>query len=242
MQGDVSASLPPASTPPTSSQRLGGESAGGAGRRRPPRLPRRPARPAAAATSPTPGVHQLSAYGVEVKAVLAELRLDAKTNEHKATLQLLGVGRSRSRSPAAMPCSLVGEVGATVIDGAQDDVLPMKDDQGRRSPATSRAPSAVREAGLSPPPGGARARPRSSGVRSRQGARPTREAVDRDRLVARRLLSSDWPSCAQVYRLTRPRRIGEDVEIEVVLRDHELCRASRSGPEIRCRAGPAATG
>jgi DDE_Tnp_1-associated/Transposase DDE domain len=38
-----------------------------------------------------PGVHLLAAYAPGADAVLAQLRVDAKTNEHKAALQLLGV-------------------------------------------------------------------------------------------------------------------------------------------------------
>jgi hypothetical protein len=39
----------------------------------------------------TPGVHLVSAYAPHVEAVLAQLRVDAKANEHKAALELLGV-------------------------------------------------------------------------------------------------------------------------------------------------------
>jgi len=38
-----------------------------------------------------PGHHLVSAYAHEHHAVLAQLRVDAKTNEHKAALQLLGI-------------------------------------------------------------------------------------------------------------------------------------------------------
>jgi len=39
----------------------------------------------------TPGVHLLAAYAPRAAAVLGQLRVDAKTNEHKAALRLLGV-------------------------------------------------------------------------------------------------------------------------------------------------------
>jgi DDE_Tnp_1-associated len=39
----------------------------------------------------TPAAHLVSAYAPDVKAVLAQLRVDAKTNEHKAALELLGI-------------------------------------------------------------------------------------------------------------------------------------------------------
>jgi hypothetical protein len=38
-----------------------------------------------------PGCHLLAAYAPGAKAVLAQLRVDAKTNEHKAALRLLGL-------------------------------------------------------------------------------------------------------------------------------------------------------
>jgi predicted transposase YbfD/YdcC len=38
-----------------------------------------------------PGVHLLAAYAPRVQAVLAQLRVDAKTNEHKAALELLNI-------------------------------------------------------------------------------------------------------------------------------------------------------
>jgi hypothetical protein len=38
-----------------------------------------------------PGHHLVAAYAPQVTAVLAQLRVDAKTNEHKAALQLLGL-------------------------------------------------------------------------------------------------------------------------------------------------------
>jgi len=37
-----------------------------------------------------PGVHLLAAYAHEAQAALAQMRVDAKTNEHKAALELLG--------------------------------------------------------------------------------------------------------------------------------------------------------
>lgn len=38
-----------------------------------------------------PGQHLVAAYAHEHQAVLAQIRVDAKTNEHKAALQLLGI-------------------------------------------------------------------------------------------------------------------------------------------------------
>ena len=38
-----------------------------------------------------PGVHLVAAYAPQVEAVLGQIRVDAKTNEHKAALELLGI-------------------------------------------------------------------------------------------------------------------------------------------------------
>ena len=39
----------------------------------------------------TPGVHLLAAYAPQASAVIAQMRVEATTNEHKAALRLLGV-------------------------------------------------------------------------------------------------------------------------------------------------------
>src|SRR6516165_11224402 len=39
----------------------------------------------------TPAVHLVAAYAPKVQAVVAQLRVDAKTNEHKAALEMLGI-------------------------------------------------------------------------------------------------------------------------------------------------------
>jgi predicted transposase YbfD/YdcC len=46
---------------------------------------------------PMPGQHLLSAYAPLVEAVLAQVRVDAKANEHKAALELLGILPARGR-------------------------------------------------------------------------------------------------------------------------------------------------
>ena len=123
------------------------------------------------------------------------------------------------------------DVCATVIEGGGDYVLPVKDNQ----PTLARdiaAAFAGPEAGLSPPPGGAARGRDRAGVRGRQGARPDREAVDRDHLVARRVPGLGLARLRQVYRLTRERRIGEEVEIEVVLGITSLPRERAGAKEL----------
>ena len=110
----------------------------------------------------TPGVHLVSAYAPDVKAVLAQLRVDAKTNEHKAALELLGVLPLKGKVVTGDAMFTHRDVCAEVIAGGGDYVLPVKDNQptlGRDIAAAFAGP----EAGLSPPAG------RAARGRSRAG-------------------------------------------------------------------------
>ena len=48
-----------------------------------------------------PGVHLLAAYAPHVAAVVAQVRVDGKTNEHKAALELQAHIRPRTKRPRA---------------------------------------------------------------------------------------------------------------------------------------------
>jgi hypothetical protein len=102
----------------------------------------------------TPAAHLVSAYAPEVKAVLAQLRVDAKTNEHKAAPELLGVLPLKGKVVTGDAMFTHRDVCAAVVGGGGDYVLPVKDNQptlGRDIAAAFAGP----EAGLPPPPGGA---------------------------------------------------------------------------------------
>ena len=127
----------------------------------------------------TPGVHLVSAYAPDVKAVLAQLRVDAKTNEHKAALELLGILPIKDKVVTGDALFTHRDVCAAVLDGGGDYVLPVKENQ----PTLSKDIAAVfaePEAGLSPPPDRAARRPRSSApVRSTRGMVGSRSARSR---------------------------------------------------------------
>ena len=76
-----------------------------------------------------PGVHLVAAYAPEVEAVLGQVRVDAKTNEHKAALELLGIlpaeGQGRHRRRRLLPA----RPGGQVIEQGGDYVLFAKDNQ-----------------------------------------------------------------------------------------------------------------
>lgn len=76
-----------------------------------------------------PGQHLVSAYAVAAAAVLAQVRVDAKTNEHKAALQLLGILPIRGRilTGDAMFCQR--DLCQEIIDKGGDYVFTVKDNQ-----------------------------------------------------------------------------------------------------------------
>jgi hypothetical protein len=77
----------------------------------------------------TPGQHLVSAYAPAAQAVLAQIRVDAKTNEHKAALQLLGILPVRGRviTGDAMFCQR--DVCAQIVAAGGDYVFFVKDNQ-----------------------------------------------------------------------------------------------------------------
>lgn len=101
-----------------------------------------------------PGIHLVSAYAPAAEAVLAQLRVDAKTNEHKAALELLGVLPLKGKVVTGDAMFTHRDVCAAVIDRGGDYVLPVKDNQPTLAKDIAAA-FAEPEAGLSPPPDGA---------------------------------------------------------------------------------------
>lgn len=136
-----------------------------------------------------PGVHLVSAYAPDVRAVVGQLRVDAQTNEHKAALELLGVLPVTGKVITGDAMFTHRDVCAKVIEAGGDYVLPVKENQPtlRADIATA---CAAPEAGLSPPPDRAACGAHRPGVRSGQGARPDREADVGGHDLAHRILES----------------------------------------------------
>ncbi len=122
-----------------------------------------------------PAIHLLAAYAPGVQAVVAQLRVDARTNELKAALEMLAVLPVKGRLVTADAIQTHREFCAAVIEGGGDYLLPVKDNQPTLR-ADIEAVFAGPEAGLSPPPGGAARGGDRAGHDGRQGARPDREA------------------------------------------------------------------
>jgi hypothetical protein len=100
----------------------------------------------------TPGVHLVSAYVPQFRAVVGQLRVDAKTNEHKAALELLGVLPIKGKVVTGDAMFTHRDVCAKIIARGGDYVLPVKDNQPTLR-ADIMAAFAEPGAGLSPPAG-----------------------------------------------------------------------------------------
>lgn len=106
----------------------------------------------------TPGIHLVSAYAPQVRAVLAQLRVDAKTNEHKAALELLGILKVRGKIVTGDAMFTHRDFCAKVLERGGDYILPVKDNQPTLGKDISAA-FAEPEAGTSPPADRAACRP-----------------------------------------------------------------------------------
>jgi DDE_Tnp_1-associated/Transposase DDE domain len=76
-----------------------------------------------------PGVHLVAAYCPAAQAVLAQVRVDAKTNEHKAALELLGVLPVAGRVFTGDAIFCQRDICARIIEGGGDYVFAVKDNQ-----------------------------------------------------------------------------------------------------------------
>ena len=77
----------------------------------------------------TPGQHLVSAYAHEQQAVLAQMRVDAKTNEHKAALELLGFLPVRGRVILGDAMFCQRDVCAKIVAQGGDYLFTVKGNQ-----------------------------------------------------------------------------------------------------------------
>lgn len=76
-----------------------------------------------------PGQHLVAAYAPTVQGVLAQIRVDAKTNEHKAALELLGILPLKEKIVTGDAMFTQRDVVEKIIEAGGDYVLPVKDNQ-----------------------------------------------------------------------------------------------------------------
>ena len=98
----------------------------------------------------TPGMHLLAAYAPQASAVVAQMRVEATTNEHKAALRLLGVLPLAGVVVTADAMFTHADVCAKVLEKHGDYVLYAKDNQTQLK-ADIAATFAAAEGGDFPP-------------------------------------------------------------------------------------------
>jgi len=76
-----------------------------------------------------PGQHLVAAYATAVTAVLAQVRVDAKTNEHKAALELLGILPLSGKVVVGDALFCQRDLAEQVVEAGGDYVLVVKDNQ-----------------------------------------------------------------------------------------------------------------
>jgi hypothetical protein len=126
---EAGAALPPADAPPTNAATPSPDAA--SAEPTPVHLDGKTLRGSRNPAANLPGVHLLAAYAPHVHAVLVQLRVDAKTNEHKAALELLNF---LPKTPGgnlvtgdAIFCQK--EVCQKIIDRSDHYLLTVKDNQ-----------------------------------------------------------------------------------------------------------------
>jgi DDE_Tnp_1-associated/Transposase DDE domain len=133
-----------------------------------------------------PGVHLLAAYAPQASAVLAQLRVEASTNEHKAALRLLGVLPPLAGAAVTADAMFThADVCDAVLRRGGNYVLYAKDNQTRLQADLAEVFAAA--GGFSPQGPGRLAGGCPGGRRARQGARAARAAGADDEHLAERL-------------------------------------------------------
>jgi DDE_Tnp_1-associated/Transposase DDE domain len=130
-----------------------------------------------------PGQHLLAAYAPEVEAVLAQLRVEATTNEHKAALRLLGLLPLRGKVVVGDALFCQRDVAAQVVGAGGDYVFVVKDNQpglGTDVAAGFGFEAAARSIAAAFSPRGPTAPAGAGGDDGGQGARPARAADPAD--------------------------------------------------------------
>lgn len=104
-----------------------------------------------------PCVHLLAAYAPAAAAAVAQMRVDARTNEHKAALEMLGVIELRGKVVTADAMFTHRDFCEAVRAGGGDYLLPAK---GNQTTLEADIAAAFDDAAFSPSP----ARPRRVGA------------------------------------------------------------------------------
>jgi hypothetical protein len=128
-----------------------------------------------------PGQHLVAAYLAEAQAVLGQVQVDAKTNEHKAALQLLGILPVKGNIVTGDALFCQRDLCAAIMAAGGDYVFTVKDNQPSlgidiQAGLTYQEQAQRLTAAFSPRATAGRAPDGAGGHDHRQGARTPREA------------------------------------------------------------------
>jgi hypothetical protein len=131
-----------------------------------------------------PGQHLVAAYAPAAQAVLAQVRVDAKTNEHKAALELLGLLPLKGCIVTGDAMFCQRDLCAHIVDAGGDYIMTVKDNQPSLAAdiaaGLSYGEQQRRQAAAFPPLRRGAAASGDRGPDGGQGARPTRGADTAD--------------------------------------------------------------
>lgn len=129
-----------------------------------------------------PGVHLLAAYAHEARVVLAQLPVDAQTNEHKAALELLDILPVKGKVVVGDAAFCQRDLSRKIIGKRGDYLWSVKDNQPTLQASIR---DAFDDQGVSPPRVEAGPERTPAGHHRRQGARPNRGPHPRQHHPAR---------------------------------------------------------
>lgn len=136
----------------------------------------------------TPGTHLLAAYAPQASAVIAQLRVDAKTNEHKAALRLLRILPPLVGTVVTADAMFThADVCEAVLEQQGEYVLYAKKNQPQLRDDLEATFAAAESGAFSPLPTGAVGSGHPDGDDGREGTRADRGADDHHHDVAQRI-------------------------------------------------------
>lgn len=136
----------------------------------------------------TPGAHLLAAYAPQASAVIAQMRVEATTNEHKAALRLLGVLPPLNGAVVTADAMFTHrDVCRKVLKREGDYVLYAKDNQAALRRDIRDTFAAADSGGHSPLAAAVVGRGRANGTELQQGPRALRAANTHDDDAAQRV-------------------------------------------------------
>lgn len=178
-----------------------------------------------------PGTHLLAAYAPRASAVVAQVRVEATTNEHKTAVRLLGVLPSLKGAVVTADAMFTHrDVCKNVLNRGGDYVLYAKDNQATLQ-RDIRDAFAAADSGGRPP---SQQRSWAEGVQTARVCNKGHGRYERRTLTTTAWLNGylDWPQVGQVFRLVRERVVEGRTATDVVYGITSLSRGRAAATRL----------